>query len=164
MNNTKRIIVRVLGGASLNSLSVAWVSRWGSCLKEAWASLPGFVLWLLRTYLWASCNPYPPLFVFEEVRFNAHHKWFVFNRAYSINREHKWHQMFIFLLWISWTTHQALANFRYCPSCLKNDTCFKCGQKWLENNQLSFKYLFVTHIEQDFDVCQKSSLDLIEKN
>jgi hypothetical protein len=35
LNNTKRIIVRVLDGASLNSLSVAWISRWGSHLKVA---------------------------------------------------------------------------------------------------------------------------------
>jgi len=38
------MIIRALGGASLYSLSVAWVSLLGLAGKKARASLPGFVL------------------------------------------------------------------------------------------------------------------------
>ena len=35
----------------------------------------------------------------------------------------------VFAVWI-----KAQVIFCYCPSCLRNATCFKRGQKWLENN------------------------------
>jgi len=59
----------MLGLASLNNLSVAWVSRWGSHLNaRAWASLSGFVLLLLRTQSCLFHNPYPPYSCLRQFR------------------------------------------------------------------------------------------------
>ena len=49
-------------------------------------------------------------------------------------------QIWIRLTWLNMVTvicFKARANFWYCPNCLKNDPCFKSGQKWLNNNLLA---------------------------
>jgi len=50
----------MLGGASLNNLAAAWVSRWGLGLDAmTQASILGFVLLLPRTQSCLFHNPYP---------------------------------------------------------------------------------------------------------
>ncbi len=80
LNNTMRMIVKALGGASLYSLSVAWVSLWGLSLS--------FTTRLCSLVARGCLNPYTPTSVFEGVQFNAYHKRFVFNWIRSINCEH----------------------------------------------------------------------------
>ncbi len=41
------------------------------------------------------------------------------------------------VIWQWWFVFKLKPIFRYCPSCLKKDDCFKSGCNWLENNQLA---------------------------
>lgn len=100
-------------------------------------------------------------------------KWTIYPEGWKTQQRYDL-LAFIFVLYfylkLSWTSLTWLWCFGItleqtfdCPSCLKNDTTFKSGQKWLKNNNISrcINYKSLTHeIIRKLIVVSKRAADI----